>query len=154
MDALIIEAADPTAPDVAALIEAHVARSRAHYPVTSCHSFEVAEIADAGIAMVVGRVGGEAVAIGGLADLGGGEGELKSMFTAQAARGRGYGRALVAHLIEMARSAGMTRLSLETGIDDASAAARAVYGKLGFSECGTFGSYSADPLSTYMTRAL
>src|SRR6266851_357581 len=52
--------------------------------------------------------------------------ELKSMHTAQAARGRGIGRAMLDHLIGVARERGCLRMSLETGSMDAFAPARSL----------------------------
>ena len=53
-------------------------------------------------------------------------GELKSMHTAIEARGRGMGRAMVRALITLARDAGMTHVSLETGSGPEHKAARAL----------------------------
>jgi len=46
------------------------------------------------------------------------------------------------------------RLSLETGAQPSFAAARMLYDKAGFVECGPFEGYGPDPMSTFMTRAL
>jgi putative acetyltransferase len=79
---------------------------------------------------------------------------LKSMHTAQAARGRGVGRAMVDHLIGVARDRGFRRVSLETGTMAAFAPARALYASAGFRPCGAFGDYSLSPNSTFMTLSL
>ncbi len=141
-------------PEVDALVDAHVARSRKYYPVTSCHSYGRAALDDLGVTLYVGRVGGEAVTVGGLLPMNDGMVEMKSVFTAAHARGKGYGLAMVRHLIAEAKAAGHAQFLLETGSDDASAAARKVYEKLGFSYCPPFGAYTEDPLSVFMAKLL
>lgn len=156
MDPLNLEIvrANPTAPEIDALIRAHIARSRKYYPVESCHSYGGAELSELGVVLFAGRVNGHAVSIGGYIPLSDTAVEMKSVFTAKSARGKGYGLALVRHLMSEARDAGYLNFCLETGNDDASAAARAVYEKLGFQYRGPFGSYVEDPFSAFMQATL
>ena len=58
--------------------------------------------------------------------------EVKSMHTAEAARRRGIGRAMVDHLIGVARARGYRRVSLETGSMAAFDPARSLYADAGF----------------------
>ncbi|TPX04548.1 GNAT family N-acetyltransferase, partial [Schumannella luteola] len=81
-------------------------------------------------------------------------GELKSMRTDAAARGRGLGRLLLAHVLEESRSRGYRRLSLETGSQDFFLPARTLYLRAGFVETGPFADYALDPNSVFMTREL
>jgi putative acetyltransferase len=76
------------------------------------------------------------------------------MHTAEAARGRGVGSAMVRHIIAAARASGMARLSLETGSWAYFVPARALYARHGFVECGAFGEYLEDPNSVFMTLEL
>jgi putative acetyltransferase len=55
-------------------------------------------------------------------------------------------------ILDHARGAGLTRLSLETGSLEGSAAARRLYERAGFTYCPPFGSYADDPMSVFMTR--
>jgi putative acetyltransferase len=80
--------------------------------------------------------------------------EIKSMHTAEAARGRGIGRAMVGHLVSVARDRGMRRVSLETGTMAAFGPARALYASVGFTPCGPFGGYRPSPDNTFMTLLL
>ena len=57
---------------------------------------------------------------------------LEDLFTAPEARGRGVGRAMLAHLLAVARSRRYARVSLETGTTPGFAAARAMYARAGF----------------------
>jgi putative acetyltransferase len=76
------------------------------------------------------------------------------MHTAKAARRRGAGSAMLAHLIAEARGTGLSRLSLETGSRDFFIPARAMYARHGFVECEPFEGYRPDPNSVFMTLEL
>jgi putative acetyltransferase len=69
-------------------------------------------------------------------------------------RGRGAARALMAHIINVARSRGYERLSLETGSQEAFLPAQTLYTSLGFALCGPFGNYRDDPHSVFMSLRL
>lgn len=76
------------------------------------------------------------------------------MHTAEVARGRGIGRAMVEHLLRVARERGFRRVSLETGSMEAFAAARSLYARAGFEPCAPFGDYRASRNSVFMTLSL
>lgn len=76
------------------------------------------------------------------------------MRTPRHLRGRGTGRALLAHLIEHAQARGFTRLSLETGSQPGFEPARRLYAAFGFTVCEPFGDYVLDPNSVFMTKGL
>jgi putative acetyltransferase len=61
---------------------------------------------------------------------------------------------MLAHIIAAARAQGLARLWLETGSFAYFDAARAMYAKAGFVECGPFGDYPPDPNSIFMTLPL
>ena len=127
---------------------------RSQSPAESCHVMDADTLTRADIHLTGIRENGQLLAIGGLSILSATEGELKSMHTAQEARGRGLGRLLLDALLDHARAWGLTRVSLETGSAAAFAPARALYHAAGFHECPPFGSYGPDPLSVFMTRTL
>ncbi|GAA0538912.1 GNAT family N-acetyltransferase [Paractinoplanes ferrugineus] len=68
--------------------------------------------------------------------------ELKRMFTAKAARGRGLGRRMLATIEESAREAGCARLILETG--DKQPEAIALYQSAGYARIADFGYYAGE----------
>ena len=68
--------------------------------------------------------------------------------------GRGMGRAILAFIIDEARSRGMRTLWLETGSAEAFAPALRLYESAGFARCGPFDGYVEDPFSIFMTREL
>lgn len=154
MDALSLREASVDEPGVRALIERHHALMRATSPEESCHVMEAEALAEAGAVLIVAEAEGEVLGVGAFKALGSGHAELKSMHTAEAARGRGVGRAILLELMARARAEGMSEMSLETGSQAEFAAARALYGMHGFRTCEPFGSYVLDPLSVFMTRRL
>jgi GNAT superfamily N-acetyltransferase len=81
-------------------------------------------------------------------------GEIKSMRTPSASRRRGAGRAILAHIIEVARSRGYARLNLETGSQAPFHAAHSLYESAGFVRTGPFGDYTGDTNSVFMTLRL
>ena len=76
------------------------------------------------------------------------------MHTRASARGQGVGRAMVDHIVEVARARGYHRVSLETGTMEAFAPSRALYEACGFEVCEPFGEHRAGPVSVCMTRRL
>ncbi|GGH36085.1 putative acetyltransferase [Cribrihabitans marinus] len=144
----------PDDPAVVALLQQHFALMRATSPEESCHVLKPGQLLDSGAVVVTARQDGAVLGVGALTRIGPDHGELKSMHTARAARGRGIGRDILTALMQEARAQGLTRLSLETGSQPDFAAARALYAANGFEICPPFGAYVSDPLSVFMTRRL
>lgn len=149
---MLIAPDDPLRPDVLALLEGHLADMRATSPPESVHALDAEALTASRVTFWTARDEGTLLGCAALADLGGGEGEVKSMRTAPASRGRGVAAALLGHLLDTARERGYARVSLETGSQDFFAPARRLYARHGFEVCGPFGSYRDDPHSTFMTR--
>ena len=76
------------------------------------------------------------------------------MRTALRARRSGVARAVLEHIIGVARSRRYARLSLETGSQDAFEPARRLYEGFGFDYCPPFEGYVEDPHSVFMTILL
>lgn len=145
---------DPRASDVRGLVEYHLKFARSHKPPGDVHALDVAGLLDPAVTLFSCRAGGELLAVGALKHLDRSRAELKSMHTAEAARGRGIGRAMIAHIIGVARDRGFRQVSLKTGSQPAFAPARALYTSVGFTPCGPFGGYRPSRDSTFMTLAL
>ena len=154
MAPLVIAVDDPRAGDVRALLERHLAFAVEVTPAGHVHALGVDGLLDPVVTFFGARAGGELLGVGALKELDDGHGELKSMHTAATARGRGVGRAMVEHLLGVARARGYRRVSLETGTGDAFAAARALYVATGFEPCAPFADYTENPYSTCMTSTL
>ena len=145
---------DPRADDVRELLERHLAFANSHSPPEDAHALDVDGLLDPALTFFSLRSDGELLGVGALKELGDDHAELKSMHTAQAARGRGVGRAMLGHLIGVARARGLRRISLETGSMPAFAAARSLYASAGFAVCEPFGDYRPSRNSTFMTLRL
>ena len=154
------------ADDIRALLAQHLNFAHSNGPPESVHALDVSGLLDDSVSFYSIRAGGELLAVGALRMLGAEHGEparhgepakhaeIKSMHTAQAARGRGLGRAMLRHLLGVARERGVRRVSLETGTVPAFAPARALYASAGFRPCGPFGDYQPMDTSTFMTLDL
>lgn len=146
---------DPQAQDIRDLLERHLAFARRHTArPEDVHALDVNGLVDPAVTFFSFRLDGELLAVGALKPLDERHVELKSMHTAEEARGRGIGRAMVDHLIGVARDRGFDRVSIETGSMPAFAAARSLYARAGFTPCGPFGDYAASPNRTLMTLSL
>lgn len=154
MDSLTVREARCSEPGVAALIATHFALMRATSPEESCHVMEADALEKEGAFILAAELGEDTLGIGALKEIAPGHGEIKSMHTAEAARGKGVARAVLLGLVDEARRRGLTQLSLETGSEAPFAPARRLYAAEGFEECPPFGDYTLDPLSTFMTRML
>jgi putative acetyltransferase len=98
--------------------------------------------------------GDRLAACGALKQLDPSHGELKSMRAHPDFRGRGAGRAMLDHLLGVARRRGYTRVSLETGRPETFRPARELNETNGFAECPPFADYVADDFSICMARDL
>ncbi|WP_290049079.1 GNAT family N-acetyltransferase [Nocardia nova] len=154
MPSVTVAADDPARADVRALAARHLAFARAHTPAEGVFALDQDGWADPLLRLVTARRDGLLLGMGAVRDLGGGHGELKSMHTVDAARGRGVGTAIVTHLLELARARGWVRVSLETGAGEAFRPARTLYERCGFVRCGAFGDYLDNGTSVFMTRAV
>ena len=140
--------------DVRALLAQHFAEMRAGSPPSACHVLPVDGLMDSAIRFFTLRDDGVLLGCGALKRLAGDHGEVKSMRTADAALGRGIGKALLDHLVATARAEGMTRLSLETGSTDQFAAANRLYEKEGFERCGPFGGDADTPFTRFFAKEI
>ena len=145
----------PLAPDVLELLEQHLADMRRTSPPESVHALDAEALAVPEVLFLTARgPDGALLGCGAVKDLGDGTGEVKSMRTAEAARGRGVAAAVLAALVAHARERGWTALLLETGTQPFFAPATRLYLRHGFAPRGPFGAYRADPNSRYLELRL
>jgi putative acetyltransferase len=149
-----IKVDDLSGPEIAALLETHLKLMRDTSPPESVHALDLEALRAPEITFWTVWEGATLLGCGALKELERDHGEIKSMHTAAAARGRGVGRAMLAHILAEARRRGYRRLSLETGSPEAFAPARALYAGFGFCPCGPFADYVLDPFSVFMTLEL
>jgi putative acetyltransferase len=145
---------DPRKGDVRALLERHLTFALSTTPPEHAFALDVDGLLDPAITFCSFRTDGALLGVGAIKQLDPRHGEIKSMHTAQAARGRGVGRAMLGHLLGIARSRGYLRVSLETGTMAEFAPARALYESAGFIACGPFADYRPSEDNCFMTLPL
>jgi putative acetyltransferase len=147
-----IETDDLTRPEVLALLNEHLSNMYELSPPESVHALDVSKLKGPDITFwSVWDDDGRLLGCGALKELSPAHGEVKSMRTPAARRRAGAGRAVLRHILAVARERRYERLSLETGSSDAFRPAQRLYQSFGFTPCGPFGSYREDPHSVFMT---
>jgi putative acetyltransferase len=154
MGTFVVGIDDPESADVRALLDKHLSFARDHSPPEDVHALDIPGLLAENVSFFSIREAGALVAVGALKQLDEFHAEVKSMHTAEGVRGRGVGRAMVDHLIAVARARGCRRISLETGSMAAFAPARALYASAGFALCQPFADYRLSPNSVCMTLEL
>jgi putative acetyltransferase len=149
-----IELDDLSRPQIHALLSEHLRDMYALSPPESVHALDLDRLRSPEITFWTAWEGTQLIGCGALKELDALHGEIKSMRTPEALRRRGAGRAILNHIIAVARSRGYRRLSLETGSMEAFTAAQKLYESAGFSFCAPFGEYREDPNSAYLTLRL
>lgn len=153
-DALKIVPESPLAGDLDLLFQRHTQDMHADTPPESIHMLDRSDLVSPEIGFFVMRDAGRPVAMGALKRIDATHAEIKSMHVLAEDRGRGLSRAMLTALLDAARDRGYRRVSLETGIQPTFIAARALYQRAGFVECGPFQGYGPDPNSVFMTCEL
>jgi putative acetyltransferase len=141
-------------PRVVDLLRTHSTRARAETAPGSAHALDLDRLRAPEISVWTVWDGEALVGIGALKRLSPEHGEVKSMHTAESARRKGLGSAMLRHIIAAARANGLKRLSLETGSWAYFGPARALYARHGFAECPPFEGYEPDPNSVFMSLDL
>ena len=141
-------------PEVQALLRTHLDTMAVHSPPESRHALDLSGLQVAVVTFWTVWDGDALIGCGALKELTPEHGEVKSMHTAAAHRGKGIAARIVEHILAVARARGYTRLSLETGSMEGFAPARGLYERYGFTYCGPFGDYREDPHSVFMTLEL
>jgi putative acetyltransferase len=149
-----IEVDDLSRPEIHALLNEHLQNMYELSPPESVHALDLEKLRKPGITFWTAWEGPLLLGCGALKELDRTHGEVKSMRTPAALRRKGAGRAILAHIIEVARSRSYERLSLETGSLEAFQPAQKLYESFGFAYCGPFGDYKDDPNSVFMTLCM
>jgi putative acetyltransferase len=150
----VISVDDPRRPQVRALLERHLTFCQTETPPEHSFALDVDGLLDPAVTFVSYRDGDTVLGVAAIKELGTADVEVKSMHTRAEARGRGVGRALLGHLLDIARARGYRRVFLETGTTPGFAAARALYESAGFTPTGPFGGYPETGDNCFYTRAL
>ena len=145
---------DLSGADIAALLHLHLDEMHQWSPPESVHAMPITRLRAPDVTFYAAWDGARLAACGALKQLDPGHGELKSMRAHPDYRGRGAGKAILAHLLAEAQARGYARVSLETGRPEAFLPARRLYESHLFAECPPFGDYTEDSFSICMTRTL
>ncbi|GAA3860515.1 GNAT family N-acetyltransferase [Celeribacter arenosi] len=148
---IVVEAADPRDAAPAALLAQAQAFQAQIYADEHNHSLPINALAADDVRFFAAREGEALLGVGAL-KLCGDYGEVKSMFTADAGRGKGIAAAILRMLEDTARDEGLAWLKLETG-DELDAACR-LYERHGFARCGAFGGYADNGVSVFYEKPL
>jgi putative acetyltransferase len=150
----VISVDDPRRPEVRALLERHLTFCLTETPPEHSFALNVDGLLDPKVTFVSYRDGDTVLGVAAIKELDGSDVEVKSMHTLAEARGRGVGRALLGHLLDIAGTRGYRRVFLETGTTPGFAAARALYESAGFTPTGPFADYPVTGDNCFYTRAL
>ena len=145
---------DLRGPEIRALLEEHLRNMHELSPPESVHALDLDALRHPGISFWTAWEGSELLGCGALKELDPRHGEIKSMRTASAHRGRGTATRLVEHVVAEARRRGYARLSLETGAEEYFGPARRLYARHGFVPCAPFADYPEDHHSVHLTLVL
>lgn len=145
---------DLSGPEILALLAEHLDEMRSATPPESAHALDVEGLRRPEVTFWSVWDDDDLLGGGALLELDAAHGEIKSMRTAAAHRGRGVASRLVEHIVAEARRRGYRRLSLETGSSWRFAPALRLYERHGFEPCAPFGEYPDDRNSVHMTLLL
>jgi putative acetyltransferase len=151
---LRIEQDDLSRPQVLALLEEHLRNMYELSPPDKVFAFDASKLRAPNVTFWTAWSGDVLMGCAALKELSSTEGEIKSMRTPSALRRSGAGRALLHHIIEVARSRAYCALHLETGAHAAFGPAQNLYRSAGFELCGPFGQYRDNGNSVFMSLLL
>ncbi|MDE2446549.1 MAG: GNAT family N-acetyltransferase [Alphaproteobacteria bacterium] len=127
---------------VKALLEYHLRGMHENSPPGHVFALDWSSLQKPEITFWTGYAAADLVVMGALKALGDGAGEIKSMRVGQGQAGKGYGAAMLTHIIAEAKARNYRRLSLETGSTPAFEPAINLYRSFGFEEGEAFAGYA------------
>jgi putative acetyltransferase len=145
---------DLSRPQVLALLEEHLRNMYELSPPDQVFAFDASKLKSPGVTFWTAWDGELLVGCAALKELSATEGEIKSMRTPLVLRRTGAGRALLNHIIDVARARAYRVLYLETGRHPAFLPAQTLYRSAGFALCGLFGTYRENGNSVFMSMPL
>ncbi len=145
---------DLASEPIRALVALHLSGMHASSPACKVHALPVEKLRQPGVTFYSAWVDGDLAGMGAIKGINDSHGELKSMRTAPAWLGKGVGEAILLHLLDVARTRGYVRVSLETGQGPAFEPALGLYRKHGFVNCEAFADYTNDDFSQCLTLAI
>jgi len=151
---MLIREDDLRGPEIAKLLGDHLDDMAKHSPPESVHALDLEALRGPENTFWTVWDDSTLLACAALKELDPTHGEIKSMRTVPAHRGKGVASFMLEHIINEGHKRAYERLSLETGSMQAFAPARALYFQYGFEICQPFADYIEDPHSVFMSRQL
>ena len=145
---------DLSGKEIARFLEEHIEDMKSTSPPESKHALDLEGLKSPEVSFWSVYDDGCLVACGAIKELDIFHGEIKSMRTTTAVRGKGFASKLLRHILDTAKSRGYKTVSLETGSMAFFAHARKLYINHGFQICRPFGHYKEDPNSVFMSKEL
>ena len=145
-----IQTDDLTHPSVIALLKFHTRDMAKHSPDNTSYALDIDALKAADMTVFTIWDADNLAGCAALHDLGACTGEIKSMRTAAAYKGRGVGRQLLGRLINEAQRRGYSRLPLETGTTPLFHTAIAFYASHGFVLGEKFSDYIPSRYNIFM----
>lgn len=151
---MIIKREQVVSNDIIALLEEHLIDMYATSPPENVHALNVDALRADDICFFTARDNALLMGCVAVKTLSPTQAELKSMRTSRQARNRGVGAALLNAAVRHCQQQRFANLNLETGTQNYFNPAHRLYLRHGFTDCGPFGHYQADPHSRFMTLSL
>jgi putative acetyltransferase len=136
------------------LLRLHLEGMHFHSPPGSVYALDFSGLTAPDVTVWTAWHDDEIAGIGALKDLGDRTGELKSMRTHPRFLRRGVASALLGHIIYVARTREMVRLSLETGSGSYFEPALFLYRRRGFVDGEAFADYKRSAFNQFLHLAL
>ena len=142
---LVVERVETVTDEARALITTLESELSGSYAAEQRHGLNIEQVFQPSVRFFIARLDGVTAGCGaiGLYD---GFAELKRMYVRPEMRGLGVVQAVLARLEAEAKTAGYSRITLETG--DVLHAALKVYQRAGYKRCSAFGDYVGMPPHT------
>lgn len=144
-----IRPGDFSDPRVVDLLREHLAGMHANSPPGTVYALDLSGLQHLTVSFFTVWDGDELLGCGALKHLDKSTAELKSMRTSTRHLRRGAAKAMLEHLLRLARARGYERVCLETGTGPAFEPAIALYRKYGFVPSGPFGDYAASEFNQF-----
>ena len=145
---------DLTGGEVIALLQEHMLDMAGTAPEQSNHALDIEALKAPNITFYSCFEHGQLLGCAAIMQLDDTHCELKSMRTVNFARNRGVASLLLKHLLNVAKSRGYSKISLETGSHPFFKPACKLYENFGFNYCPPFANYELDPHSLFMSLTI
>jgi putative acetyltransferase len=132
------------------LLKLHLSGMRENSPPGSVYALDLTGLSTPDVTFWTAWDGDILLGCGAIKALSDSAGEIKSMRTYPQHLRKGVGRALLKHMLDLARERGYHRVSLETGSGEAFEPALTLYRAFGFRNGNAFADYTASEFNQFL----